>query len=51
MAHFVTQDCVGCTMCLKTCPVDGCITGEAEKLDVIDPDLCIDSFNPFPIPR
>lgn len=42
MPHFITQDCVGCTMCLKACPVDGCITGDNKKLHVIAPELCID---------
>ena len=42
MPHFITEDCVGCTMCLKACPVDGCITGESKKLHIIDPLVCID---------
>lgn len=34
------DNCVGCTLCARNCPVDA-ITGEAKKTHVIDPDLCI----------
>ena len=33
--YFITDDCVGCTICAKRCPVD-CITGSVKGLHVID---------------
>lgn len=41
MAYTIAIECVGCTMCLKKCPVDA-IVGESKQLHVILPDLCID---------
>ena len=41
MAHFITDLCVGCTMCLKECPTDA-IAGATKVLHVIEEDLCID---------
>lgn len=48
MAYFINQECIGCTICAKKCPVP-CIWG-ARKGEVasvkerhrIDPDACID---------
>ena len=34
------QNCTGCTVCAKNCPVDA-ITGERKQLHVIDQELCI----------
>jgi len=34
------DNCTGCTLCFKNCPVDA-ITGEKKKIHVIDPGKCI----------
>jgi NADH-quinone oxidoreductase subunit F len=34
------EKCVGCLLCLKSCPVDA-IAGERKKVHVIDQELCI----------
>ena len=41
MAFYITENCTGCTACIKRCPTDA-ITGERKMLHVIDPELCID---------
>ena len=41
MPHFITDRCIGCTICAKKCPVD-CIAGENKAMHVIDPEICID---------
>ena len=41
MAYFITDECIGCVQCLDKCPVDA-ITGDRNKLHIIDPDVCID---------
>lgn len=41
MAHFIDETCIGCTACVKVCPVDA-ISGEQKELHDIDPDVCID---------
>jgi NADH:ubiquinone oxidoreductase subunit F (NADH-binding)/(2Fe-2S) ferredoxin/Pyruvate/2-oxoacid:ferredoxin oxidoreductase delta subunit len=38
--YIEPKKCVGCLLCLKSCPVDA-IAGERKKLHVIDHDLCI----------
>lgn len=41
MANFITNDCKGCTMCVKVCPVNA-IQGEKKKVHKIDDGLCIE---------
>ncbi len=41
MAFFIADDCIGCTICAKKCPVH-CISGNVQELHVIEPELCID---------
>ena len=38
--YFITDSCIGCTMCAKACPVS-CISGKVKELHVIDQDRCI----------
>ncbi|KFZ27076.1 MAG: NADP-reducing hydrogenase subunit HndC [Candidatus Izimaplasma bacterium HR2] len=38
--YIIQDNCVGCTICAKRCPVQ-CITGERKGLHVIDQDACI----------
>ena len=41
IAYYIEPEkCVGCLLCLKSCPVDA-ISGERKKVHVIDQDLCI----------
>lgn len=41
MAFIITENCTGCTACIRRCPTDA-ITGERKLLHVINPELCID---------
>ena len=41
MAYSIIETCIGCTACVKKCPVNA-ITGVRDALHVIDPELCID---------
>jgi len=38
--YIEPEKCVGCLLCLKSCPVDA-ISGERKKVHVIDQELCI----------
>ncbi len=39
--YFITEACIGCTRCAKSCPVDSCITGKVKERHVINQDVCI----------
>ncbi|MBP1604297.1 MAG: NADH-quinone oxidoreductase subunit NuoF, partial [Acidobacteria bacterium] len=39
LTFTITDDCTGCMVCLKACPVDA-ITGKRKEKHVIDQDLC-----------
>jgi len=40
MEYFITDKCIGCTICAKNCPTK-CISGERKALHVIDQERCI----------
>jgi formate hydrogenlyase subunit 6/NADH:ubiquinone oxidoreductase subunit I len=40
MAYRITENCVGCTLCAKSCPVKA-ITGKLRERHVIDPGRCV----------
>lgn len=40
ITYSINNECTGCTICAKKCPVDA-IEGEKKKLHTIDTDLCI----------
>lgn len=41
MAHFITEDCIGCTLCKRNCPVKA-ISGEVKQRHVINSARCVD---------
>jgi Na+-translocating ferredoxin:NAD+ oxidoreductase subunit B len=41
VAYFITDTCIGCTVCELKCPVDT-ISGKPKELYVIHPEGCID---------
>ena len=41
MARFINENCIGCTLCTRSCPV-GAISGKAKERQVINPAVCID---------
>src|SRR6056297_1841147 len=41
MAHVISDKCIGCTACVRVCPVQA-ISGERKQKHILDPILCID---------
>lgn len=41
MAYEITETCIGCTACVKACPVNA-IAGTRGEMHVIHPDICVD---------
>lgn len=40
LSYEITDKCIGCTKCMRNCPVD-CIKGKIKEKHVIDKDKCI----------
>ena len=40
LKYYITENCVGCTLCAKKCPAN-CISGTAKERHVIDQERCL----------
>ena len=41
MAYYISEACIGCTLCAKSCPVGAISLGDA-GIYVVDADTCVD---------
>jgi formate hydrogenlyase subunit 6/NADH:ubiquinone oxidoreductase subunit I len=41
MPYFITDACIGCTMCAKNCPV-GAIKGKSKERHIVNSRRCVD---------
>jgi electron transport complex protein RnfB len=39
-AFIIEENCIGCTICKKKCPVEA-IDGEVKQIHKVDPEKCI----------